>query len=167
MSAREHVVELRRRMVWSAVFIFLATGAAFYFHGDILRLLMEPAKGFANVPAGKPVYLDLTEFIGVAMKTSLLVGLTGSLPFVLFQIVMFVSPGLSGSERKYLYILLPMSLIAFLVGAAFGYRVLFPPAINFLLSFGSEIATPMPRIGTYVNLMLSLLFWMGIVCSLC
>ena len=56
-----------------------------------------------------------------------------------------------------------MSLIAFVAGAAFGYRILFPPAINFLLSFGSEIATPMPRIGTYVNLMLSLLFWMGIV----
>ena len=124
---------------------------------------MEPAQGFANVPEGKPVYLDLTEFIGVAMKTSLLVGLAGSLPFVLFQIVMFVSPGLSGSERRYLYILMPMSLIAFVAGAAFGYRILFPPAINFLLSFGSEIATPMPRIGTYVNLMLSLLFWMGIV----
>lgn len=163
MPAREHMVELRRRMVWSAIFIFVATGTAFAFHQQILVLLMEPAQGFANVPEGKPVYLDLTEFIGVAMKVSLLVGLAASIPFVLFQIVMFVAPGLNSAERRYLYTLLPMSLIAFLAGAAFGYRVLFPPAVNFLLSFGSEIATPLPRIGTYTNLMLSLLFWMGVV----
>ncbi len=163
MPARDHIAELRRRMVWSAVVVMLTTGAAFYFHKEILTLLMEPAQGFASVPEGKPVYLDLTEFIGVAMKTSLLVGVAASLPFVLLQVVMFVAPGLNPTERRYLYVLLPMSLIAFLAGAAFGYRILFPPAIDFLLSFGSDIATPMPRIGTYVNLMLSLLFWMGLV----
>ncbi len=163
MPAREHMVELRRRLVWSAVFVFAATGTAFYFHGEILRLLMEPAQGFANVPEGKPVYLDLTEFIGVAMKVSLLVGMAASIPFVLFQIVMFAAPGLNSAEKRYLYTLLPMSLIAFLAGAAFGYRILFPPAVDFLLTFGSDIATPMPRIGTYMSLMLSLLFWMGIV----
>ena len=163
MPARDHIAELRRRMVWSAVVVMLTTGAAFYFHKEILTLLMEPAQGFANVPEGKPVYLDLTEFIGVAMKTSLLVGVAASLPFVLYQVVMFVAPGLNATERRYLYTLMPMSLIVFIAGAAFGYRILFPPAVDFLLSFGSDIATPMPRIGTYVNLMLSLLFWMGLV----
>ena len=163
MPTRDHIAELRRRLVWSAVAVFMTTGAAFYFHEQILTLLMEPAQGFANVPEGKPIYLDLTEFIGVAMKTSLLVGIAASLPFVLFQLVMFVAPGLNPTERRYLFVLLPMSLIVFLAGAAFGYRILFPPAVNFLLEFGSDIATPMPRIGTYVNLMLSLLFWMGLV----
>ena len=163
MPAMAHIMELRRRLVRSAIFVFVATGTAFAFHGWILRRLMEPAQGFANVPGGKPVYLDLTEFIGVAMKVSLLTGIAVSLPFLLYQAVMFAAPGLSSSEKRYLYTLLPLSLIAFLTGAAFGYRILFPPAINFLLSFGSDIATPMPRIGTYISLMLSLLFWMGIV----
>jgi sec-independent protein translocase protein TatC len=166
MPARDHLVELRRRMVWSALFVVVATGTAFAFHQQILVLLMEPAQGFAGVEGGKPVYLDLTEFIGVAFKVSLLVGIAASIPFVLFQIVMFAAPGLNKSERFYLYILLPMSLVAFLAGAAFGYRILFPPAVNFLLTFGSEIATPLPRIGNYMNLMLSLLFWMGIVFEL-
>ena len=166
MTARDHMLELRRRLLWSAVVVMATSGAAFYFHGEILRLLMEPAQGFANVPEGKPVYLDLTEFIGVAMKTSLLVGFVASMPFVLLQLVLFVAPGLNPTERRYLYVLLPLSLIAFLAGAAFGYRILFPPAIDFLLTFGSDIATPMPRIGTYVNLMLSLLFWMGAVFEL-
>ena len=50
-----------------------------------------------------------------------------------------------------------------MAGAAFGYRVLFPPGVHFLLTFGSDVATPLIRIGNYVNLMISLLFWMGVL----
>ena len=54
-------------------------------------------------------------------------------------------------------------LLAFAAGAAFGYLVLIPPAINFLINFGGEIAEPTVRISSYINLMTMLLFWMGIV----
>ena len=163
LAIGEHLVELRRRLTWSAFAVLLTTGAAFIFHEQILTLLMEPAQGFANMPNEKPIYTELTEFLGIAMKTSLLVGLFAALPFVLYQAVMFVAPGLSPRERVYLYTLLPVSVVVFLAGAAFGYRILFPPAVRFLLGFGSDIATPFIRIGNYVNLMISLLFWMGIV----
>ena len=72
---------------------------SFVFHQQILTLLMKPAQGFAEMPSGKPIYTDLTEFINVAMKVSLLGGLVLSFPFVLYQIVRFVAPGLSGTER--------------------------------------------------------------------
>ena len=163
LTVREHLLELRRRLMWSAGCVLLTTVIAFAFHRQILRILMEPADGFAGVPLGKPIYIDLTEFIGTAMKASLLVGLFASLPFVLYQIVMFVAPGLTPRERRYLYALMPATLLSFMVGAAFGYFVLFPPAVAFLLSFGGDLATPQIRIGSYVSLMLSLLFWMGIV----
>ena len=159
----EHLLELRKRLTWSAVAVLVCTGVAFAFHEQILLLLMKPAQGFTDIPNEKPIYTELTEFIGIAMKASLLVGVFASLPFVLFQMVMFVAPGLSPRERRYLYALLPVTILMFLVGAAFGYRILFPPAVKFLLSFGSDVATPYIRIGNYVNLMLSLLFWMGIV----
>ena len=159
----QHLVELRNRLVWSAVAVIVCTGVAFVFHERILTLLMGPAQGFTQIPNQKPIYTELTEFLGIAMKVSLLVGLFAAFPFVLYQMVMFVAPGLSRSERRYLYALLPVSLIVFALGAAFGYRILFPPAVKFLLSFGNDIATPYIRIGNYVNLMLSLLFWMGIV----
>ena len=163
LSIAAHLLELRRRLMWSAVVVLVFTGVAFVFHQQILKLLMEPAQGFADIPNQKPIYTDLTEFIGVAMKTSLLAGLLSSVPFVLFQMVMFVAPGLTPGERRYLYALVPVSVLAFAAGAAFGYRILFPPAVRFLLSFGDEVATPYIRIGGYVNLMLTLLFWMGIV----
>ena len=143
--------------------VIITTGIAFAFHQQILSLLMAPAQGFTDIPNEKPIYTDLTEFIGIAMKASLLVGIFSALPFVLFQAVMFVAPGLTPKERRYLYALVPLMLLSFIVGAAFGYRVLFPPAVHFLLSFGSDVATPFIRIGNYVNLMISLLFWMGVM----
>ena len=158
-----HLHELRRRLTYAAVSVLVTTAVAFVFHEQVLILLMEPAQQFVNIPGGKPIYTELTEFISVAARTSLLVGLFVSLPFVLYQIVMFVAPGLNPKERRYLYILMPVSLLAFVAGAAFGYRVLFPPMVNFLLNFGSDVATPLISIRSYVNLMLRLLFWMGII----
>ena len=122
-----------------------------------------PAEGFAGIPNQKPIYTELTEFIGISMKVSLLTGLLASMPFILFQVVMFVAPGLTPGERRYLYALLPVSVLAFIAGAAFGYRILFPPAVRFLLGFGGDVADAYIRIGSYANLMLTLLFWMGVV----
>ncbi len=163
LSIGQHLLELRRRMTHSAIFIAVATGVSFVFHQQILKFLMVPAQGFAGIPEGQPIYTELTEFLGIAMKVSLLSGLAISTPFILFQMVMFIAPGLKGAERRYLYTLLPVSVLSFALGAAFGYRILFPPAVKFLLSFGSDIATPYIRIGNYANLMISLLFWMGVV----
>ena len=136
-----HLTELRRRLTWSAIVLFSITVIAFVFHQQILQILMAPAGNFTDLPQNKPVYTDLTEFIGIAMKASLFVGFFLSLPFLLWQMVMFVSPGLKPTEKKYLYSLLPISILEFLIGA-------------------------MIRIGNYVNLMISLLFWMGIVFEL-
>ena len=163
LSLNQHLSELRSRLTWSAIVVAIATAVAFIFHQDILRVLMEPARGFVSVPYEKPVYTSLTEFIGIAMKASLLVGVFISTPFLLWQFVRFVSPGLKRQEKRYLYSLMPISLVVFACGAAFGYYVLFPPAVTFLINFGSGVATPLIRIGSYVNLMVSLLFWMGLM----
>ncbi len=163
LPLKAHLLELRRRMTYAAFSILATTAVALVFHEQILRLLMEPAGQFVEIPGGKPIYTDLTEYIGTAMKASLLVGVFLSLPFVMYHIVMFVSPGLEPRERRYLYALMPATVAAFALGAAFGYRVLFPPMVSFLLNFGSDVATPMIRIGSYVSLMLRLLFWMGVI----
>ena len=163
LPLKSHLLELRRRMTYAAISVVVTTAIAFVFHQQILRILMEPAQQFVDTPLDKPIYTSLTEFISIAFKASLLVGIFASLPFVLYQIVMFVAPGLSRSERRYLYVLMPVSLLVFVLGAAFGYRILFPPMVDFLLNFGSDIAIPLISISSYINLMLSLLFWMGII----
>lgn len=160
---RNHLLELRRRLTYSVIAVLICSALAFTFHRTILRLLMEPAEQFVDLPLGKPIYTDLTEYLSIAAKTSLLTGLLAAMPFVLYQIVMFVAPGLKPGERKYLYALIPASMLAFAAGALFGYRILFPPMIDFLINFGGDVAIPMIRIGRYMDLMLRLLFWMGLI----
>ena len=163
LTTRQHLLELRKRLIWSAISVLICTGVAFALHEQILTFLMAPAEGFVDIPNQKPIYTDLTEYLGVAMKISLLGGVFLSLPIILFQTVLFINPGLKTRERRYLYALMPVSLLAFTVGATFGYQILFPPAVKFLLNFGSDVATPYIRISNYAGLMLRLLFWMGIV----
>ena len=110
LTIAQHLRELRKRLTYSAIAVVLTTGLAFVFHEQILTLLMEPAQGFTNIPNQKPVFTELTEFLGVSFKASLLVGLFSAFPFVLYQMVMFVSPGLKPSERRWLYILMPAVL---------------------------------------------------------
>ena len=162
MSVLSHFGELKQRVIRSALVLLITTGVAFVFHRDIMRFLLEPAEDFNVFTGGVPIFTELTEFWGVVMKVSLLVGIATAGPFFLFQVVKFVSPGLRPNERRWLYFLMPFALISFVSGLAFAYYILIPPAIKFLTSFGGDVATPLIRIGAYVNLVTLLLFWMGL-----
>ena len=157
-----HLSELRRRIIVTTVSLLVATAVAFAFHRVIFDLLMGPAQGFDSLRDQKLVFTQMTEMIGIIMKVSLMGGLVLASPVILYQVIMFVAPGLTSKEKRYLFALLPGSMISFVAGAAFGYFVLLPPALNFLLTFGSGIATPMIRVGNYINLVVTLLFWLGV-----
>lgn len=159
----QHTLELRKRLGWTVVCFLICTFAAFAFHNQIFSLLMEPAEDFASAPNNKPIYTELTEYLSAAFKVSLFAGIILSTPIIIYQAVMFASPGLNKKEKIYLWILIPSSLTLFLTGAAFGYWILLPPMIKFLLTFGSDVASPFIKIGNYTNIMLSLLFWMGLI----
>ena len=159
---RSHLVELRKRLMISALAVVATTVVAFIFHPWIIRFLLRPADALTDTP-GRLVFIDVTEMFGVAMKVSIVTGLVLALPIVLAQIMLFVAPGLTSREKRYLYAFLPAVLLAFAGGVAFGYLVLIPPAINFLINFGGEIAEPTIRVSSYINLMTMLLFWMGLV----
>ncbi|MEK7777447.1 MAG: twin-arginine translocase subunit TatC [Chloroflexota bacterium] len=156
---RVHLEELRRRLFIAALAVAIGTVIAFVFHREVIQFLIRPA-----TKTGTPlIFTELTEMLGVSMKVSLMGGLILALPVVAYELVMFVSPGLTLRERRYVYLFLPGITIAFISGVAFGYFVLIPQGMGFLLTFNADIAQPMPRIGNYIGLMLTLLFWMGVV----
>jgi sec-independent protein translocase protein TatC len=101
--------------------------------------------------------------IGVVMKVSLASGIILAMPYITFQILMFVLPALTKREKKYIYIIMPWVTLMFVIGVVFGYFVLIPPAINFLLHFGSDIATPQITINNYISLISRLLLAVGLV----
>ncbi len=160
MTLREHLEELRRRLVIVVVFVILAMIVAFAFRNPIFAFLLEP--GFSQLDE-KPIATEVLETVGVTFKVTLLVAFAASLPVVLYHVIMFASPGLTTRERLYVFLFLPGVLIAFGAGVAFGYYVLFPPAFYFLFNFGSENVNPEIRIASYVNVITSLMFWMGVV----
>ena len=100
--------------------------------------------------------------MGTYIKVTLYLAIALALPFIIYQIVLFIRPALTKRERGYLYILLPSVLILFAAGTVFAYYVLLPPAFNFLLTFGSDIAEPMIKVGNYVSILTKLIFWIGI-----
>ncbi len=159
----QHFRELRKRLVISALATVVTTIVAFVFYKQIIQLILIPAEGLGPNGDVELVFIEVTEMLAVTLKVSLVVGLVTAFPIVLYQIVMFIAPGLTSREKRYLFASMPGILLTFAAGVAFGYFVLIPPAMNFLLNWGSDVATPLIRIGNYVNVMVRLLFWMGVV----
>lgn len=156
MGILAHLEEIRRRMKWSLVAIIVTTSVSFAFAKYLFKILMLPAQGF------KPVFTEMPEMFATYIKVSIVSGFVLVTPFLLYQLVMFVNPALTRGERRFLFSMLPVVFLFFAGGVAFGYFILLPPAIKFLLTFGSDIATPMIKIGNYINLVTMLLFWIGL-----
>ena len=160
-SILEHLAELRRRVLISVLALIVGAGVAFCFFRQIIDLLVRPARDL-DAGTGQLVFIEVTELLTTSVKVSLVAGFVLAMPVILYQVIMFVAPGLTGREKRYLLGFLPAVLLAFMAGVAFGYFVLTPPALHFLLTFGADVATPFIRVSNIVNLMIRLLFWMGI-----
>ena len=161
LSLTDHLRELRRRVLVCVIAVLAGSVAAFAFYKQIIHFLSRPAYDLEAGSGLELVFIEVTELLTTAVKVSFVAGFVLALPVILYQIVMFVAPGLTGRERRHLFLFMPSALVAFAAGVAFAYFVLTPPALRFLLGF-SDVATPLIRISNFVNLMVRLLFWMGV-----
>jgi sec-independent protein translocase protein TatC len=152
-----HFQELRKRLIRSVIAVVITTAISFIFYDWIFRILILPAHGI------KLVFIEMTEMVGTIMKVCLASGLILAMPYLTFQAIMFVSPALTRREKRYVYTILPWVAFMFLAGVIFGYFILIPPATTFLLTFGSDIATPQIKIGNYISIITRLLLAIGLV----
>ncbi len=157
----EHLAELRRRLFISLLAVGVTTALSFTFTGKLFDFLKRPA------PPITFIYTQPTELVSTYFKVAIISGLVLALPVWLYQAVLFIAPGLSVTERRYVFLLLPAALLSFVAGAAFTYFILLPPTFKFLFEvFGQGIAVPQIRIGAYVSLVASLMFWVGLIFEL-
>jgi len=154
----EHIRELRRRVMRSAIVFAVTTGLSFTFTQYIFNAMLRSKP--AEIPL---IYTELAENVGVYIKVALMSGFVIALPYMIVELILFIAPGLRPKERKFIFAFVPSALCLFAAGAAFGYFVLLPPAINFLFTFGTEIATPYIRVSNYIDVISRLLFWLGII----
>jgi sec-independent protein translocase protein TatC len=133
MSFVEHLEELRRRLIWSVVFIVAAFGVCWFGAAELLEIAKAPI-----LAANPNVTLSLSraqDIVGLNVKVTLVAALFLSSPFVLAQAWLFIAPGLYPHERRYVVPFVLLGSMLFLAGGAFGYFIAFPTALRFLLAW--------------------------------
>ena len=162
MTLREHLFELRDRVVRAALGIVAGTALGFWFAGTLLKYFQE-----AICPPGvtdcRLQIIDPTEGLVVYFKIAIYVGVALSLPITLYQLIRFVVPGLTSTEKRVLFIALPFVSILFVVGSAFAMTTVIPAMIRFLGGFGIEWFRPDFRATPVLALALNVTLWMGLV----
>lgn len=152
----QHLGELRRRVFICVVAVIVGSAATFPFWEEIVELLARQG------PEVDLIAIEITETLTTSIKVSLFGGFILASPLVIFQAGMFVTPGLTGREKRFMFAFLPGVLGAFVLGVAFSYFVLLPPLLGFLLSHGSDLIEIQPRVSNFVGNVLRLMFWMGL-----
>jgi sec-independent protein translocase protein TatC len=153
-SIMPHVVELRDRLIRSAVSIVIATLIAAIFTRQIIVLLAEPVGGLDAIQA-----IRVTEPFGTFFRVSITLGIILASPYVIAQLWVFVGVGLKPSERRVFYFLFPFAVILFVTGVAFAYLVMLPVAVPFLVNFMGINATP--TLEDYLKFVTNALLWVG------
>ena len=164
MSLMEHLEELRKRLIHSFIYIGIGFGIAYFFHQRIVRFMVEPitkALG-ANGMDTRLVYLNPIEPLNFYLKIAFFGGVILASPFVLYQVWLFISPGLYKHERRYVFPFMAATVTLFFSGAFMGYYYVYPHALTFLIHFGDQFK-PMVTINEYMGLFLTVVLGLGVV----
>jgi sec-independent protein translocase protein TatC len=164
MGFLDHLEELRSRLVYSiaavAVGFFICWWKVERIYDVMQRPIMDVLR--ANGLSEKLVYLSPTEPFNLYLKIAAFAGLFLTSPFVLYQVWMFISPGLYRNEKRYVVPFMVSTIALFTAGGYFGYKVVYPQALAFLVHFGRQFQA-MITISEYTSLFLSIVLGMGLI----
>jgi len=159
----EHLIELRRRLLWCLAALAAAFFACLYFARDIFAVLVQP---LLNAGQGKLIYTDIFEAFFAEVKVALFAAAMLTFPVIATQLWKFVAPGLYAKEKKAFLPFLIMTPFFFAGGATFAYFVAMPWALKFLLGFEGDIGgvqqEALPAVGNYLSFSTRFLFGFGI-----
>nr|BDA99307.1 Sec-independent translocase component C [Cryptomonas sp. NIES-3952] len=160
MSLSDHLEELRQRAFWSVSILVSSIIICVISVKNIVKLLQEPALGI------KFLQFAPGEYFFASIKVAAYAGLLISSPFLIYQIILFVLPGMTKSERKTILPIILGAITLFLFGLMFGYSILVPAALNFFINYGSEVVEPFWSFEQYFEFILILLFSTGLAFQL-
>ncbi|KIM10096.1 MAG: preprotein translocase subunit TatC [Sulfuricurvum sp. PC08-66] len=173
---KPHLIELRKRLGIAVASVIVAFFIAFYFHEPIISWMIQPLQDAlqSTVPTDVKSFLNdgkiTTHQVGgaffVALKVSFFASLLISMPIILWQLWLFVAPGLYDNEKKLVTPFVLGGSTMFFIGVMFSYYVVTPFGFQFLLMFGSFNFTPYINIEDYVGFFSKLMFGFGIAFEL-
>jgi sec-independent protein translocase protein TatC len=164
MGFLEHLEELRKRIIWSIVYIGAGFSICYWWHETIFGWMQKPivfALQRHNLPI-RLVYTNPTDPFNMYLKISLIVGIFVASPFVLYQVWAFIAPGLYKNERRYVAPFMFSTVGLFMAGGFFAYKMVYPAALDFLIDYSAQF-TPMITINEYTDLFMTIVLGLGVV----
>ncbi|MBB4155604.1 sec-independent protein translocase protein TatC [Sphingomonas jinjuensis] len=159
----DHLIELRRRLLFCMAAIVIAFGASYFFAEQIFAWLVHP---LLKAGQTKLVYTQLFEAFFVKVKVAFFAAMMISFPVIANQLWQFVAPGLYRNEKRALLPFLLATPLLFATGAAMAYYVAIPMALHFLLSFQGNVGgvqqEALPTMGSYLSIVMQFLFGFGV-----
>ena len=161
MTFLEHLEELRKRLFYSALAVAAGFFVAWWKAQELFRLAQRPI--LEVLPAGtKLAYTNLTEPFMLYLNIALIAGIFLASPVILFQVWLFVAPGLYRHEKRWVWPFVLSTAAFFFAGGWFGYEIAFPMVAKFLVSMGADF-TPVLKIDDYLSILAKILLGMGLV----
>ncbi|SDP18998.1 twin-arginine translocase subunit TatC [Desulforhopalus singaporensis] len=158
---RPHHLELRQRVIKIFIAILCCSAVAYIFAERIAQLFIAPL--FSASPlVYKLVYTNLPEAFLAYIKLALLVGIIFAMPVVLYQMWMFVAPGLKKNEKKFIAIVVFWATLLFIGGTCFSFFVVLPKILAYFMSYTSEGLEPLPKLGKYLTFVARSLITFGV-----
>ncbi len=159
----DHLLELRRRLLYCIVALLAAFGISFYFSETIFAFLVQP---LLRAGQGTVIYTEIFEAFFVQVKVAFFAAMMIAFPVIANQLWQFVAPGLYKKERRALLPFLFATPVLFGMGAAMAYYIAIPMALHFLLGFDGVVGgvkrEALPAIGNYLSFIMQFLFGFGL-----
>ena len=164
MGFLEHLEELRKRIVYSLIAIVVGFFTCWGYAGNIYTIMQRPIMDALqrNGLSAKLVYVNPVEPFNLYLKVGMMAGLFVASPFVLYQIWCFISPGLYRNEKRYVMPFMASTIALFLSGGYFGYKIVLPQALVFLIGYGKDFQ-PMITLSEYSSLFLTIIVGLGVI----
>jgi sec-independent protein translocase protein TatC len=159
-----HLEELRKRVILSVVGVVAGFFSCWSFADRIFGLMQQPiiqALRHHGLSGGL-VYLNPTEPFNLYLEVGFVAGLFVASPFVFYQLWLFIAPGLYRKEKRYVLPFLVSTVALFLAGGLFGYKMVYPASLDFLIAYGQRFQ-PMITIGEYTRLFLTIIVGLGVI----
>ncbi len=157
----EHLAELRDRLIKCLLAVTVGSALCYWQLDRLLRFILAPLLPVLP-PGERVIFTAYQEAFFSYLKLAVVAGVVVTSPFLIFQMWRFVAPGLYHHERRFARPMILFSCMAFLMGAAFAYFIVFPKAFAFLASFAGKQLILVPRLKDYLSFALRLMFVFGL-----
>ncbi|MBI1861810.1 MAG: twin-arginine translocase subunit TatC [Deltaproteobacteria bacterium] len=159
----QHLDDLRKCLVRSLLAMVVTGGATFSYIDEVMEFLEEPLLKSLPPERMRLYFTGITDKFMTYFTVGVLISFCAALPYILYQVWIFVSPGLYRHEKKFVFPFVFFSFLSFAAGVAFAYYVILPAGFDFLIHFGGDRDQPLITLTEYFSFTLKMLFAIGAI----